>query len=137
MTDKRTGPPSSATTPPPGAKVAESVEKAPAARLNSRVENAPVPVIDSAKTTLIEKPEAQAAVEKKEFKWFRVHIDLGSSTEPITINGQEFHHGQVATVREDLLPVLNETMFNVKMHEAVVAGQASPVGRRYQGAQRR
>jgi hypothetical protein len=137
MSEQRAGRPASAISPPVGAKVSESVEKAPTARLDNRVENAPMPVLDVGKSVQVEKPDAKATAEKTDFKWFKAYIELDSSGEPIVINGQEFHHGQTATVREDLLPVLNEAMFNRKMHEAVTKGQASPVGRRYQGGARR
>lgn len=69
---------------------------------------------------------------EKEWKWHDVQIDLGQSADKIVINEMEFHQGQTVRVREDLLPVLNEVMYNTKMHEKVVRGEVSPTGRRFQ-----
>lgn len=113
--------------------IEERVEMAPTADHGSRIENAPTPIMDVSKTTQVETPGEKQAPEKKELRWFKVQIDLGQSADKIVINEQEFHHGQIATVREDLLPVLNEVMFNTKMHERVVRGEVSPSGRRLQG----
>lgn len=126
---------------PPGRPVApkvdphaeERIEMAPTADHGGRVEGAPTPVMDVSKTEQVAAPAEKAAPKEKQWKWFKVQIDLGQSTDKIVVNEQEFHHGQIATVREDLLPVLNEVMFNTKMHERVVRGEVSPSGHRLQG----
>lgn len=125
------GRPAQVTTPPAGAAVSDRVEAAPTADHQTRVEGSPAPTIDVTKTVQVAKPEKKVEVEQ-ELKWFKVHIDIGPSTDNIKINDQTFHHGQIATVREDLLPVLNEVMYNTKMHERVVRGEVSPMGRRLQ-----
>lgn len=127
------GKPASAMTPPPGAVIPDRVEAAPKERVDSpAIEGAPAPVIDVSKSTRVAKPAKADAEPEKEHTWHRVQIDLGPSSDKIVINEQEFHHGQIATVRDDLLPVLNEVMFNTKMHEKVVRGEVSPLGRRLQ-----
>jgi len=113
--------------------VEDRVEMAPTADHGGRIEGAPTPVMDVSKTERVATPEKSQEPEAKKLKWFKVQIDLGQSTDKIVINEQEFHHGQIATVREDLLPVLNEVMFNTKMHERVVRGEVSPSGHRLQG----
>lgn len=113
--------------------VEDRIESAPTADHGGRIENSPTPVLDVSKTEQVAAPAEQAAPEKKGHKWYKVRIDLGQSTDKIVVNEQEFHHGQIATVRDDLLPVLNEVMFNTKMHERVVRGEVSPSGHRLQG----
>ncbi len=113
-----------------GRPTTDRVEMPPTADAGGHIEGAPVPAFDS-RSTRIEKPKPAAPVEK-EHTWHRVYIDLGQSTDHITINELTFHQGQVAEVRDDLLPVLNETMYNTKMHERVVSGQVSPYGKRLQ-----
>jgi len=130
QTKRPPGKPASAMTPPPGAVISEKVEHAPEAR-SDRIESAPVPVIDVSKSVQVSKPVKDEPTEV-ELTWHKVYIDLGPSTDKIMINEIEFHHGQVATVRSDLLPVLNEVMYNTKMHEKVVRGEVSPLGRRLQ-----
>jgi hypothetical protein len=111
--------------------VSDKVEAAPEAR-SDHIESAPLPVIDVSKSVQVAKPVKNTAPVEIEHTWHKVYIDLGPSTDKIVINEQEFHHGQIATVRNDLLPVLNEIMFNTKMHEKVVKGEVSPLGRRLQ-----
>jgi hypothetical protein len=113
--------------------VIERVESAPTAdhmskQVSAIVENAPIPMIDISKTEQIDRPD-KIVEPKKEHKWYKLHIDLGPSTDKIKINEQEFHHGQIVTIRDDLLPVLNEVMYNTKMHERVVKGEVTPMGR--------
>jgi hypothetical protein len=133
MSNNRSGRPSSAA-PPEGAVVSDKVEAAAAARPDATggVIGAPSPIVDPAKSSQVDAPRAAEKEEQKKHTWHRVYIDLGPSTDHININGQAFHHGQTATVRNDLLPVLQEVMYNTKMHEMVVKGQASPHGRRLQ-----
>lgn len=114
--------------PPPGVKLPDKVEQAPKA---DRVENAPMPIINASSVEQVEKP-IRNDEPKREHTWHKVHIDLGQSTNHIRLNEMEFHHGQIATVRDDLLPVLNEVMYNTKMHERVVRGEVSPSGKRLQ-----
>ena len=104
---------------------ADHIEMPPAA---DHVEGAPSPVIDVSKSVQVAPPKPAEMADEKGHTWHKVYIDLGASTEKITINGQEFHQNQLATVRDDLLPVLNEVMYNTKMHERVVRGEASPYG---------
>jgi len=138
MNDQMKRPPGkpSAMVPPPGVVISEKVEAAPGVRIDNvssvRIEGAPSPIVDPNKSSRVEKPVKEAVDGEKEHTWHKVYIDLGPSTDRITINSQEFHHGQTATIRDDLLPVLNEVMYNTKMHEMVVKGQASPLGRRLQ-----
>ncbi len=131
----RSGRPASASTPPAGAAV-EEVIKAPGIRTDDNVIGRPAPVVDVARVAQVSKPVKAAAPAEKEHTWHRIEIDLGPSTDHISINGQTFHHGQTYTVRDDLVPVLMEVMYNTKMHEAVVKGQASPIGRRLQAGGR-
>ena len=134
MSGDKTGRPG-ATTPPPDAKVAEV--KAPGVRLDSpAVIGRPAPVVDAKKVSPAEKPEKAAAPEEKELGWSRIEIDLGASTDHIKINGQAFYQGHTYTVRNDLVDVLMEVMYNTKMHEAVVKGQASSNGKRLQAGGR-
>lgn len=138
------GTPDSAMTPPPGAKISEEVVAAPEARLDNSVIGRPAPVVDMSKVQQVAKPKKtekpkkaeKTEEEEEEHTWHRVEIDLGPSTDHIRINDMTFHQGQTYTVRDDLVPVLMETMYNTKMHEAVVKGQASPVGRRLQSGGR-
>lgn len=128
MSEARTG------RPPEAGK---EVIKAPGVRTdNSGVIGRPAPVVDVNRVSPAAKPEKVEAAEKRELEWFHIEIDLGPSTDHIRINDQTFHQGQVYRVREDLVPVLMETMYNTKMHEAVVKGQASPIGRRLQAGGR-
>lgn len=133
--DKRVGRPDSIT-PPPGAVVSDKVERPPEARMDNRIENAPAQMVDPSKSVRVAEPLAAEAPAEKKHTWHKVYIDLGPSTDHISINGVTFHQGTTPTVRDDLLPVLNEVMFNTKMHEAVVKGQASPIGRRLQSGGR-
>jgi hypothetical protein len=116
---------------PPLNAIEEKIEMPPSAD-HGRIEGAPAQTIDVTKEVRVAKPVKAEEVEK-EHTWHKVYIDLGQSTSHIRVNEMEFHQGQVATVRDDLLPVLNEIMYNTKMHERVVRGDASPSGRRLQG----
>jgi len=129
------GRPASATELPPGAQIKDMV-KAPGIRVDNDVIGRPAPVIDTSKVSKVAKPEAAAAPVEKEHTWHRIEIDLGPSADHISINGQPFFQGHTYTVRDDLVPVLMEIMYNTKMHEAVVKGQASPIGRRLQAGGR-
>lgn len=131
MSEQRTGRPGPMTLPP-DAKISDAVVKAPDVRLDNSVIGRPAPVIDTKKIAPVAKPGKAEAPAEVEYGWSRIEIDLGPSTDHISINGQPFEHGRVYTVRDDLVPVLMETMYNTKMHEAVVKGQASPTGRRLQ-----
>lgn len=133
--EKRPGRPASATTPPPGAEVAETI-KAPGVRVDNAVIGRPAPVVDAGRVAEVAKPGKVEAAGAKEHTWHRIEIDLGPSTDHIKINGQAFYQGHTYTVRDDLVPVLMETMYNTKMHEMVVKGQASPLGRRLQAGAR-
>lgn len=133
--ENRAGRPATAA-PPSGAKVIEEVIAAPGVRTDGGVIGRPAPVVDAGRITEVPEPEKVVAA-KKEHTWHRIEIDLSPFTPFISINGQTYHHGHTYTVRDDLVQVLMETMFNTKMHEMVVSGQASPVGRRLQSGGRR
>ncbi len=64
-------------------------------------------------------------------KYQDLKIDLGQSADKMTINGQEFYHGQTYKVRSDMVPSMLEIMHNTKLHESVVAGQGVVSGRRF------
>lgn len=72
--------------------------------------------------------DAGTASAPKELKFYDVIVDLGQSTDHMTINGAEFYHGHKYRVREDLLPAFNEIMHNTRMHEQVVKGYANANG---------
>jgi hypothetical protein len=105
--------------------VEDRIEMPPTA---DHVEGAPMPLIDTKRSEEVAAPVRAGHPEDKKHTWHKVYIDLGASADKITINEQEFHQGQTAVVRDDLLPVLNEVMYNTKMHERVVRGEASPYG---------
>lgn len=84
-----------------------------------------------------EKIEVKAvASAKPELKFVDLKIELGKSADKIVINDYEFHHGTTVRVREDLVPVLREVMYNTQMHDKIVSGDASPSGRNFQGGRR-
>ncbi len=65
-----------------------------------------------------------------------VHVDLGSSTDHMTINGIEYYHGHTYNVPDHLLASFNEIMWNTRMHEEVVRGLAGPGGHKIQPTRR-
>ncbi len=64
-------------------------------------------------------------------KYAEIKIDLGQSTDKMTINGVTYFHGHTYRVKPDMVPSMLEIMHNTRAHEAVVSGNGTVIGNRF------
>jgi hypothetical protein len=66
----------------------------------------------------VKEPEKVEVIIKSEQKYVPITIDLGETSDHITINGLEFWHGHTYNVIPELVGVLNDVMYSTKVHDA-------------------
>lgn len=63
-------------------------------------------------------------------------IDLGESTNKMTVNGVDYYHGMRYKIKRHQMPSFMEIMSNTRLHDEVVKGNRTVVGNRYKGNRR-